>query len=159
MRKEPGLRKIEVVDGQINFGCLREACPSSCCGPFGEAGSSLELSQIILTDEDVRRIIENGGSHLIELTEDGTRSMKFSEDGMCAALDHGRCSIHTFKPTVCTAYPFHLDIPGELYGITACPGLGSGWTNIEDLSAEVNAAKELREFCLDQINETPDAGS
>lgn len=151
MNRGPRLKKVEIVDGKINFTCLKEACPTGCCGPFSNIGE--RPSRIALTEEDVRRIIEAGGSHVIELTEDDTLSMKLSADGTCAALENGRCSIHTFKPTICRAYPFQVDITGDLFGITACPGFGSGYTNIEELSAETTAAKEMRRFLLKDIND------
>ena len=149
MNRGPRLKKVEIVDGKINFTCLQEACPTGCCGPFGHGERP---SRIALTEEDVRRITEAGLSHFIELTEPDTLSMKLSDDGKCAALENGRCSIHAFKPTICRAYPFQADITGDLFGITACPGFGSGYTNIEDLSAETTAAKEMRRFLLKGIN-------
>jgi Fe-S-cluster containining protein len=118
MNRGPRLKKVEIVDGKINFTCLQEACPTGCCGPFGH----------------------------------GERPSRIALTGKCAALENGRCSIHAFKPTICRAYPFQADIAGDLFGITACPGFGSGYTNIEDLSAETTAAKEMRRFLLKGIN-------
>src|SRR5258707_12470629 len=107
MATEKQLKKVEIVDGKINFACLREECPKSCCGPFGGVQRGIdslegrEFSEITLTDEDADRIIGAGGAHLVDQTENGTYRMRLLEDGTCSALQDGRCGIHTIKPTLC----------------------------------------------------------
>lgn len=152
------LKVVQIVDGKINFACLREDCPSSCCGPFGgvqrgiDSVEGREFSEIALTGEDASRLLAAGCSHLIEFTEAGHYRMRLLEDGTCSALKDGRCSIHKIKPTLCRAFPFYVDMFVGLCGVTECPGFGSGWTKIEDLQAEVKAAKEMYSFWLDRMS-------
>lgn len=152
------LRTVEIKEGQINFACLREDCPTSCCGPFGGVQRGIDsvagrrFSEITLTDDDARKLLEGGCSHLMEATADGHNRMKLLEDGTCSALKDGRCSIHKIKPTICRAFPFYVDMFVGLCGVTECPGFGSGWTPIEDLQDEVKAAKEMYSFWLDRMS-------
>ncbi len=152
------LKKVEIVDGEINFACLRENCPSSCCGPFGGVQRGIDsvegrkFSEIVLTDEDANRLLSSGCAHLIERTSEAYYRMKLHEDGSCVAFKNGRCSIHAVKPTLCRAFPFYVDMFVGLCGVTECPGFGSGWTKIEDLQGEVKAAKEMYSFWLDRMS-------
>lgn len=154
------LKVVQIVEGRINFACLREECPSSCCGPFGGVQRGInsvagrEFSEIVLTDEDVGRLLDAGASHFIELTEQGHYRMKLQPDGTCTALKEGRCSIHKVKPTLCHAFPFYVDMFVGLCGVTECPGFGSGWTRVEDLKGEVQAAKDMYSFWLDKMSLT-----
>jgi Fe-S-cluster containining protein len=151
------LRKLEVINGKVNFVCLKEECPSSCCGPFGGVQKGIdsvegrEFSEIVLTPDDTRRLLANGHSHLIELTRSGTYRMRLHEDSTCVAFKNGRCSINDVKPTVCRAFPFYVDMFVGLCGVTECPGFGAGWTTIEKLSNEIQASKEMYQYWLDSI--------
>ena len=151
------LKKVEIKDGKINFACLKEECPTSCCGPFGgvqrgiDSVEGREFSEIVLTTEDYRRAISAGLSHLIEVTEAGTYRMRLHEDGTCTAFKNGRCSIQKYKPTVCRAFPFYVDMFVGLCGVTECPGFGSGWTSVESLKGEIRAAKDMYQYWLDSI--------
>lgn len=152
------LRKLEVIDGRINFSCLREKCPNSCCGPFGGVQRGIDsiegrrFSEIVLTPEDSNKIIQAGHSHLIERTSSGEYRMRLLEDGTCIALEGGLCSIHPVKPTLCRAFPFYVDMFVGLCGVTDCPGFGSGWTKVEKLQDEIKAAKEMYTFWLDRMS-------
>jgi Fe-S-cluster containining protein len=151
------LKKVEIKDGKINFACLKEECPSSCCGPFGgvqrgiDSVEGRQFSEIVLTDEDTKRLISSGCSHLVELTNSGKYRMKLHQDGTCTAFKDGRCSIHSIKPTLCRAFPFYVDMFVGLCGVTECPGFGSGWTQITRLKSEIQASKDMYQFWLDSI--------
>jgi Fe-S-cluster containining protein len=155
--KTKSLRVIKVLDGRINFVCLREECPNSCCGPFGGVQRGIDsvegrrFSEIALTIDDANLLNASGCSHLIELTDAGYR-MRLLEDGTCSALKDGRCSIHPVKPTLCRAFPFYVDMFVGLCGVIECPGFGSGWTRIERLQGEIKAAKKMYEFWLDRMS-------
>jgi Fe-S-cluster containining protein len=152
------LRKLQVINGQINFTCLKEECPNSCCGPFGgvqrgiDSVEGREFSEIALTPHDAHKIVQGGYSHLIERTSSGQYKMRLLDDGTCSGLEGGRCSIHAVKPTICRAFPFYVDMFVGLCGVTECPGFGSGWTKIEKLQDEVQAAKEMYTFWLDGLS-------
>ncbi|MFY9619759.1 MAG: YkgJ family cysteine cluster protein [Pyrinomonadaceae bacterium] len=152
-----GLKKVEIVDGKINFVCLQQECPESCCGPFGGVQRGIEsiegrsFSEIILTAEDSGRLLAAGESYLIEMVEEGKYRMKLLEDGTCSALEDGKCSIHRLKPTVCRAFPFYVDMFVGVCAVTTCPGFGAGWTDIEDLTQEIEASGEMYQFWLDSI--------
>ena len=156
-QNESQLKKVEISNGKINFACLKEKCPNSCCGPFGGVQRGIDsiegrkFSEIVLTPEDSKRLLASGCAHLIELTDKGKYRMKLHEDGTCIAFVNGKCSIHEVKPTVCRAFPFYIDMFAGLCGIIACPGFGSGWTKIEDLSEEVQSAKKMYQHWVDEI--------
>lgn len=151
------LRTVQINDGKINFTCLRDACPNSCCGPFGGVQRGIDsvegrrFSDIVLTPQDTQKIIEAGSSHLIESTEEGRFRMRLQDDGTCTAFRGGICTIHKVKPTLCRAFPFYVDMFVGLCGVTACPGFGAGWTKVEDLKDEIEAAKHMYEFWLDRL--------
>lgn len=152
VRKE----KIKVDGNKINFACLMENCPTSCCGPFGGVQNGLdsvtdtEFADITLTDHNSKKIITSGNAHLIELTERGYYRMKLNPDSSCSAFINGICSIHKVKPSICRAFPFYLDMFVGLCTVSgSCPGCGSdGWTDFDDLSEEITAVKEMYEFWL-----------
>src|SRR5436189_5507610 len=98
------LTKLHVINGRINFTCLKEECPNSCCGPFGgvqrgiDSVEGRQFSEISLTPEDSNKIIQAGYSHLIERTSTGQYKMRLLDDGTCSALEAGRCSINAVQP-------------------------------------------------------------
>ena len=59
-------KTVEVVEGRINFRCLREKCPESCCGPFCGVQRDIDsvegrgFEEIVLTVEDSDRLLANG---------------------------------------------------------------------------------------------------
>lgn len=151
------LAKLEIRDGAINFACLKEKCPTPCCGPFGGVKQGIEsvdgrgFAEIVLTGMDVNLMVENGASDLMEQGDCGKVRMRLEEDGTCVAFKNGRCSIHEFKPTVCRAFPFYIDMFVGLCGVTACPGFGEGWTPLEDLDQEISAAGGMYEYWLSEL--------
>lgn len=160
MHAESELKKVVLVEGKVNFVCLRERCPSSCCGPFGGVQRGItsiegrEFFEIVLIDNDYVRIVEGGYSHLIERGRDGKHRMALLPDGSCCAFSQGRCTINKIKPSLCRAFPFYVDMFVGLCGVTVCPGFGAGWSSIEDLRDEVAAAKRMYEFWLNDIDRT-----
>jgi Fe-S-cluster containining protein len=146
--------KLEIAAGKINFACLKEKCPTPCCGPFGGVQRGIDsvdgrkFNEIVLTPEDTTRLLEGGCAHLIERTADGGHRMRLHEDGTCIAFVNGLCSIHTVKPTLCRAFPFYVDMFVGLCGCTDCPGFGKGWTPLEQLEPEIQAAEEMYSFWL-----------
>lgn len=160
--KERGrqLKTVEIKDGRINFACLKEECPNSCCGPFGGVQRGIDsiegrqFSEIVLTEDDTKRLLASGCAQLIEHSAGGNYRMKLQSDGSCIAFKNGRCSIHTIKPTLCRAFPFYVDMFVGLCGVTECPGFGSGWTKVEDLQNEVKAAKDMYSFWLEGMSLT-----
>jgi Fe-S-cluster containining protein len=158
------LSKLTIVDGKINFVCLKEKCPDTCCGPFGgvqrgiDSVAGRQFHEIVLTADDTRRLLEAGCVHLIERTPDGGHRMRTFEDGTCIALKDGLCSIHTVKPTLCRAFPFYVDMFVGLCGVTSCPGFGKGWTKLENLEPEIEAAKKMYQFWLESLEKKSPPG-
>ena len=79
--------------------------------------------------------------------------MNLLSDGTCTAYLNGKCSIHSVKPTICQAFPFYVDMFVGLCAITTCPGFGAGWTKIDKLSSEVEAAKSMYNYWLSMIHQ------
>ena len=149
--------KLIIQEGKLNFICLGDKCPNNCCGPFGGVQRGIDsidgkkFSEIILTPEDSKRLLESGCSNLIELTSNGGYRMRTEKDGTCVALKDGLCTIHHLKPTLCRAFPFYIDMFVGLCGITDCPGFGEGWTDLNSLDGEIKAAGEMYKFWVDSI--------
>ena len=153
-------KKLEIIKKKINYNyyCLASECPNSCCGPFygvQKGITSVEgrtFSEIILSNIDLHRLQQNGYQDKIEKTSEGYYRMRLHQDGSCQAFRNGLCSIHSFRPTLCRAFPFYIDMFAGLCAITDCPGLTVGETPIEELQEEINAAKDMYSFWIDWIN-------
>src|SRR5712675_2551795 len=93
------LVRVEIKDGKINFVCLRDECPQSCCGPFGGVQRGIDsiegrgFSEIVLTPDDYRQLTAAGRLYLTERVGERYR-MRLLEDGTCTALKDGWCTIH-----------------------------------------------------------------
>jgi len=149
--------KVIIEDNKINFSCLVDDCPNSCCGPFAGFNNELEsvdkrpFSEIILTDDDVDILFDQGYADLIEenIGANGKHyyRMKLLPDGTCTALKNGRCSIHKINPTLCRAFPFYIDMFVGLCAIK-CPGFGEDWTSSEELQVYFDATKDMYNYWL-----------
>jgi len=152
-----GLVKIEISDNRINYVCLRQKCPCSCCGPFGGVQHGIDsvegrnFAEIVLTTDDWRRLMDAGCAHLVERAPTGGYRMCLLEDGTCMAFENGQCSINDYKPTLCRAFPFYIDMFVGLCGVTGCPGFGSGWTPLQRLSSEIEASRKMYDFWISTI--------
>ena len=155
---------LKIKDGKINFKCKAERCKHSCCGPF--EGITKELcnidrrpfDEIVLTEEDYRKIYDNGYSDLVEkgYSDEMKKEyykMALEEDGTCKAWKNGRCTIHDFSPTLCQAFPFYFDMFSGLCAIS-CEGFSDDcWTDLDDYRSYFDNAKKMYEFWLDFYTE------
>ena len=159
------MAQVKIKDGKINFRCKAENCQHSCCGPFD--GISKELcsmdsrpfDEIVLTDEDYRRLCQNGCA---ELTEEGYsevakkpyHKMALEENGTCKAWKDGRCLIHQFSPTLCKAFPFYFDMFSGLCAIE-CEGFSDEiWADLSDYQQFIDNARKMYRFWLEFYDET-----
>jgi len=79
--------------------------------------------------------------------------MRLNEDGSCKAFINGQCFIHDFKPSICRAFPFYIDMFVGLCVVSgSCPGVGAGWTLLEDIRPEINAAKSIYNFWVNEYD-------
>lgn len=154
------MAQVKIKDGKINFRCKAEHCQHSCCGPF--EGISKELcsldsrpfDEIVLTDEDYRRICEKGFVEYVEeaysqVAKKPYYKMALEADGTCKAWQDGRCAIHGFSPTLCQAFPFYYDMFSGLCAIE-CEGFSEdSWSDLEEYKDFLQKAKEMYEFWLD----------
>ena len=151
---------LKIEDGKINFCCKINHCKHSCCGPF--SGISTELSnidnrkfeEIVLTDEDVRLLCDNGRSDLIEegfsnLMNKKYHKMALENDGTCKAFINGKCSIHDISPTLCKAFPFYFDMFSGLCAISCDGFCEECQTDLKNFEANFEAAKKMYSFWLD----------
>jgi Fe-S-cluster containining protein len=171
----------------INFRCLAEKCPNSCCGPFAgvqqltaalrksDVGRSRGESEddfihndaqtiftlIRLSDADVARLLDNGLGDMIVrrgTPDEPLYYLRLNEDGSCKALDaNHKCTIYGARPAVCRAFPFYIDMFGGLSMIGSCPGVGAGRSKLKDHAAEIAAVRELYELWLESLQ--PPAGA
>jgi len=150
---------MKIVDGKINFCCKRELCGHSCCGPFCGVTKELDnidkrpFDEIVLTEEDYRRLYENGYADLIEEGYSAEMKKKYYKmalepDGTCKALIDGRCSIHAINPTLCKAFPFYFDMFSGLCAIK-CEGFTPNvWSDLKEFTENFENAKKMYEFWL-----------
>lgn len=150
---------MKIENGKINFRCKAENCKHSCCGPFD--GISQELcnidrrpfDEIVLTEEDYRRICEQGYAEFVEegyseVAGKAYYKMALEADGTCKAWKDGRCSIHGFSPTLCQAFPFYFDMFSGLCAID-CEGFSDDtWTDLEEYREYIEKARKMYEFWL-----------
>ena len=168
-------------DRPIPFVCLGSECPSSCCGPFHgtralravltvedlgrpldePAQSATDVSifaQIRLTAEDVARLQRAGLDRMMVYRGDSNRPayyLRLRDDGSCAALTPtGSCSIHSYRPTICRAFPFYLDLFAGLSLVEACPGVGAGEQPLSALKEEIASAIAMYKFWLNVLMAT-----
>ena len=156
---------IKIRDGKINFCCLKQACKHNCCGPFSGVTKHLNnienrpFDEIVLTQEDVDRLIRDGRYDLVEeaYSEDMKKNyykMALETDGTCKAHRNGRCAIQGVKPTLCRAFPFYFDMFSGLCAIE-CEGFGEqGWTEMKELEGCFEAARKMYEFWIDFYKKT-----
>jgi Fe-S-cluster containining protein len=165
---------------RIPFVCLGSSCPNTCCGPFhgtralesaltqadlgpvlGESSrNEIERSinifaEIRLTPEDIERLQDAGLDSLIVRrgsADQPTHYMRLQPDGTCAALSPDRlCGIHPHKPTICRAFPFYVDLFAGLTMVSSCPGVGAGEQTVHDLETEIQAAIDMYQFWLAEM--------
>lgn len=170
---------------KLSFVCLGSACPNTCCGPFhgtralesaltqadlgqflGEPSSSQPaertvniFAEIRLTSGDIERLQEAGLDSLIirrGAPDQPGYYMRLEPDGTCAALSSDKlCSIHPYRPTLCRAFPFYVDLFAGLSMVSSCPGVGAGEQTVEELKGEIGAAIDMYEFWLAQMRKAP----
>lgn len=153
--------KIMIKNGKINWVCLRDGCPKSCCGSFKDRNRiynklykscfNIGHEQIFLTPEDKNRIEKKMGKKFIKTLEESTY-IKLNKNGSCPYLKKGLCSIYSIRPQICQAYPFYLDLASGLNVDILCPGIGKGWTKISEVRKYIKAMFKVYQFQL-KINQ------
>jgi len=150
---------VKIQDGKINFCCKMNYCVDSCCGPFSGVTNHINnidkrpFDEIVLTDDDYRRIYENGFKDLVEdgfseQMNKAYKKMSLENDGTCRAYIDGKCCINNIKPTLCKAFPFYFDMFSGLCAIN-CEGFSDEyWTNISDYQSCFEAARKMYEFWI-----------
>lgn len=114
-------------DKKCNFSCLGKNCPNHCCGAYEgitpnlQALGNVSFTEIILLPKDVELLLKGGYKNLIKMKEQGIASITTGEDGTCAALHNGRCSIYEYRPSICRAYPLYLDMYVGACALKECP--------------------------------------
>ncbi len=164
----------------FRFRCKGAACRHSCCGPFSGVSRKLAsvdgrpFEEIILTEEDCRRLTEHGREDLIEegyapFVRKKYRKVALEADGTCKALVDGRCSVYDARPTLCRAFPFYFDLFAGLC-VIRCDGCSTGKRRAKgketsDAAPEAEAyasaienARKMYEYWLD-FYRTDDGGT
>ena len=138
-----------------HFHCLGADCPNHCCGAYAgfsphlqNAGAVL-FSEIILLPEDQERMRKAGFAHLIVQKSNGISCIRTAEDGTCAALCNGKCSVYDCRPSICRAYPLYLDMYTGVCVQKECPGVNQE-TIPEDLPENLNSLLKIYQFWIDR---------
>ena len=119
---------------EINFTCLKEKCPNSCCGPFKGMEEhlvslfGLKLCDIPLITKETVKVIKKLGKQdkIFFHKELKIWFIKLNEDKSCPFWKNGLCEIYFKKPLVCSAYPFYIDLFAGICVDKSCPGIGGG---------------------------------
>lgn len=150
-------KKVEIVDGKINFKCLQDKCPVNCCGPFNGINDSLqplkeESFEGLLTKRDIKNMKKCGCEKYIEYIGNKDAKLKVASDGTCFFLKNGKCAMYKNRPQVCNAFPFYIDMFSGLSVVTGdCPGVGAGWTPIEELYDSIKDTTDVYELWIKKI--------
>ena len=84
---------ITVADCDTSDICLE--CGALCC----------KLGGVVATKNEVDAIISRGyQNHFIQISDD-VYGMKWGEEGICAYLDEGMCTIYPVRPLGCRMFP------------------------------------------------------
>lgn len=92
-----------------------DGCNRNCCGnkfqglerAFKHDNPDI-FDQIILSKDEVKRIVKAGGEKYIEYIN-GLPCITLNEDCSCKAFENGLCKIYEVRPDVCKLYPFYFD--------------------------------------------------
>lgn len=145
-----------------NIKCDVNNCKHNCCASFNGVsetispfGKSFKFSDIILSKDDCSILIDNGYQYMIE-SKNGINKLKTLHNGLCSALKNNRCSIYEYRPTVCRAFPFYIDMFAGLCTITDCcvaPKEGKIIDYSEEIKAAISVYKNWIEYYEDILNE------
>lgn len=136
-----------IKDGKLNWVCLEDKCPKSCCGPFDPLAPNLrsllgiKAPDIILTPKDLE-YLNKDDTDIIE-KKFNCYFLKINDDGSCPLLECGLCTIYERRTSLCRAYPFTFDFSMGLCIDSGCPGVGKGWTDFKDIEKYIDACIDL----------------
>ena len=124
--------------------CLGKNCPNNCCSNrFKGLSESLintnssEFVQIMLSEEEVKRIKDAGKQEFLEY-KNGNYYFKLNDDYSCSAYKNGKCSIYDIRPDLCKLYPYYFDPFCGICIDKNCPGkfdLNTPQNNLYELLA------------------------
>lgn len=150
-------RKVKIVDRKINFKCLEDKCPNNCCGAFSGISDDIqplknESFEGLLTKNDIKKMKNCGCKDYIDYIDNKNAKLKVASDNTCLLFKEGKCSIYKNHPQVCKAFPFYIDMFSGLSVIVGdCPGVGAGWTPIEDLYSSIMDTTDVYELWIKKI--------
>jgi Fe-S-cluster containining protein len=119
---------------QIHWKCLKEKCPTNCCGsfenklPFHTPINKIEHDDILLMFDEVKNFTDKD-----KFLKDGSYFLNLNKDRSCKFFKNNTCSCYDVRPAVCRAYPFYIDLFSGLNIDTSCPGCKKGWTDIDEI--------------------------
>ena len=148
----------------LAFSCLGQDCPTHCCSVYSGFDDRLApsdgnlFSEIILTDDDVRKITDAGFSYLIRNSANNKhRVIDTDPDGICFALKDGRCSIYEVRPAICRAYPLYLDMFAGMTVQKECPGTKNCSQLVQDKKT-VEALISVYEYWINHYRDSFELG-
>lgn len=157
------MEKMLVKNGKVNFSCLGEDCPQPCCGPHGGMHDQLvsvfgkRFMDLPITEEKREELEGKGKEDKVYIDDKiDTSFIDLEDDGSCPFFKDDSCAIHVFEEglvdihdtgvPICAAYPFYIDPFVGLCVDESCPGVGKGWTDIEELEVKFQALKNAYEI-------------
>lgn len=132
-----------------HFLCKGKLCNKNCCMEFNGISDRIipfrgliDFSDIVLSKDDFAALIEHGYQRFIDTSNEKIYKIKTSETGVCSAFSSGKCLIYDFRPTVCKAYPFYIDMFAGLCTIKDCDAVSND-SNMIDYIDDIRAVLEV----------------
>ena len=154
-------RKVDYMQQESCFNCLRHECKTSCCGAFNGFSDKLNsidnrsFTDIILTYDDAKALLNSEYKDLVYHDDDNLYKIKTAEDGTCSAFKDGKCIINEIKPTICKCYPLYLDICIGLCSQKDCAAVHPQYT-LNSYKNEIKPFLKMCEFWIQYYTDRPE---
>lgn len=84
----------------------------------------------------------------------GLSYIKLNKDKSCPLLGKNKlCGHYKDRPSLCRAYPFYIDMHSGLNIDSSCPGIGKGWTAIDDLNETIQSLSKIYNLQIDNLDD------
>lgn len=152
------MKEMIIKNGKINWICLVDKCPKTCCGPFKEDKTKPSFfgvrgNMIPLTQQDYKTFVKKGFKKYLTKEEDDGWYIKTKKDGTCPFLKDNKCSIyHICTGSSCKSYPFIFTKYNGLIVDLNCPGWNKGWTSMKDVKKMVRELIKIYDWQIKKSN-------
>lgn len=128
-----------IKNGRINWLCLGADCPANCCGPTSGVlfGSKPETWEPLKPEIPENTVPAYGCKDMSKrgLIDYGHNACHIKQSNIlgCHFLSKEGCTQYENRGYSCRSYPFFMDKYQGVCIDSSCPGVGAGWTNVEEI--------------------------